>query len=104
MWELSLMRRRPFSGRSGGSARPVSAATKANKQLRQRSQRHYVKGERVWDPVQRGPPTADRDATAARLMAEEEAAKAAYYQGLHLLGFSGVSWEGCITYGDRITV
>jgi hypothetical protein len=30
-----------------GLKRPVSAATKANKQLCQRSQRHYVKGERL---------------------------------------------------------
>ncbi len=40
--------------------------------------------------MQRGPPTAKqlaKDATAARLIAEEEAAKATYFECLHLSGF-----------------
>jgi hypothetical protein len=73
-----------------GLKETVSESSKAKQLLRHRTQRHFVKGERVWDPVQRGPPTAEqlaRDAIAARLMAEEEAAKAAYYQLLHRSGF-----------------
>jgi hypothetical protein len=80
--------------RSGLKARglkeTVSDASKARHQLRERTQRRWINGKRVWLPVQQGPRTAEqlaRDAMNSRLMAEEEAAQAAYYQCLHLSGF-----------------
>jgi hypothetical protein len=85
--DRAKQRKRSAKLKAQGLKKPMSAVSKANKQLMMRTQLRRINGRRVWVPVQPGPPAVEQLAQVAmesRLMAEEEAAKAAYYQSLHL--------------------